>query len=102
MLSGPAACKQCEKGFYAYEASPTCTSCPAGKKNNDKGGVSHTKPSCHCTSSRLFCFNYCLSTCREHKLITAVLAIVDIILVEQCVKHMEVPVPTVHYLQNNL
>ena len=45
-----AACKRCEKGFYAYEASPTCTSCPAGKKNNDKGGVSHTsitgKPSC--------------------------------------------------------
>ena len=45
-----AACKQCEKGFYAYEGSPTCTSCPAGKKNNDKGGVSATSvtgsPSC--------------------------------------------------------
>ena len=59
-----AACKQCEKGFYAYEASPTCTSCPAGKKNNDKGGVSHTKPSCHCTSSvKSVCTAYCLSTC---------------------------------------
>ena len=59
-----AACKRCEKGFYAYEASPTCTSCPAGKKNNAKGGVSHTKPSCHCTSSvKSICTAYCLSTC---------------------------------------